>query len=63
MKNSSLAVAISYFELTKITNDLIGNGAPAPQSYAVLMVTYLIISLAIATLTNWVNRRLKLVER
>ncbi|NIV35296.1 MAG: ABC transporter permease subunit, partial [Anaerolineae bacterium] len=49
-KNSSLAVAISYFELTKITNDLIGNGAPAPQSYALLMVIYLIISLTIAAL-------------
>lgn len=62
-KNSSLAVAISYFELTKITNDLIGNGAPAPQSYALLMVIYLIISLTIAALSNVVNRRLALVER
>ena len=62
-KNSSLAVAISYFELTKITNDIIGNGAPAPQSYAVLMLIYLIISLAIALITNLVNRRLALVER
>ncbi len=61
-KNSSLAVAISYFELTKITNDIIGNGAPAPQSYALLMVIYLIISLVIAVLTNLVNRRLALVE-
>ena len=62
-KNSSLAVAVSYFELTKITNDIIGNGAPAPQSYALLMVIYLIISLIIAAISNVVNRRLALVER
>lgn len=62
-KNSSLAVAVSYFEVTKITNDIIGNGGPAPQSYLLLMFIYLVISLMIAALTNFVNRRLELVER
>ena len=62
-KNSSLAVAISYFELTKVTEVMIGNGAPAPQSYTVLILAYLIISLMIAGLTNFVNRRVALVER
>jgi general L-amino acid transport system permease protein len=62
-KNSSLAVAIAYVELTKVTGDLIGNGAPAPQSYGFLMLLYLMISLVIAAITNLVNRRLRLVER
>ncbi|HUF33144.1 MAG TPA: ABC transporter permease subunit [Acidimicrobiales bacterium] len=62
-KNSSLAVAISYFELTKITGDLIANGSPALQSFALLIVIYLGVSLSIAMLTNLVNRRLTLVER
>jgi general L-amino acid transport system permease protein len=62
-KNSSLAVAIAYFELTKITGDLIANGSPAPQAYVVLIGIYLMISLGIALLTNLANRRLALVER
>ncbi len=62
-KNSSLAVAVSYFEVTKITNDIIGNGGPAPQAYVLLMFIYLILSLMIAALTNFMNRRLALVER
>jgi general L-amino acid transport system permease protein len=62
-KNSSLAVAIGYYEVTQVTSVIIGNGAPAPQSFFLLMVIYLIISLIIAALTNVVNRRLALVER
>ena len=62
-KNSSLAVAIAYYEVTKVTTDIIGNGGPAPQSFLVLMVIYLIISLIIAGLSNVVDRRLALVER
>jgi ABC-type amino acid transport system permease subunit len=58
-----LAVAISYFEISKITNDIVGNGGPAPQSFMLLMLIYLIISLIIAALTNFVNRRLALIER
>lgn len=62
-KNSSLAVAIAYYEVTKVTTDIIANGAPAPQSFLLLMLIYLVISLIIAVLTNIVNRRLALVER
>jgi general L-amino acid transport system permease protein len=62
-KNSSLAVAIAYYEVTKVTTDIIGNGGPAPQSFLLLMFIYLIISLIIASLSNIVNRRLALIER
>ena len=62
-KNSSLAVAISYFELTKITAVSIGNRAPAVPSFAVLLLIYLLLSLTISTIVNVVNRRLALVER
>ena len=37
-KNSSLAVAISYFELTKVTPVSIANRAPAVPSFALLLV-------------------------
>lgn len=62
-KNSSLAVAISYFELTKITQVSIASRAPAVPSYALLLVIYLLLSLSISAITNLVNRRLAVVER
>lgn len=62
-KNSSLAVAISYFELTKITQVTIANRSPAVPSYGLLLFVYLAISLALSAITNVVNRRLALVER
>ncbi len=62
-KNSSLAVAISYFELTKITQVSVGNRAPAVPSFALLLAIYLVLSLAISAVVNLANRRLALVER
>ena len=62
-KNSSLAVAVSYFELTKVTQVSIASRAPAVPSYALLLLLYLALSLAIAAVANVVNRRLALVER
>jgi general L-amino acid transport system permease protein len=63
MKNSSLGIAISYYELTKITRVSIAQQAPAVQAILLLMAIYLLISLAIALVTNLVNRRLSLKGR
>jgi general L-amino acid transport system permease protein len=62
-KNSSLAVVVGYPELMRITRIGIGSGAPAPQSIAVLMFIYLLISLTIAGVVNIANRRLELRGR
>jgi general L-amino acid transport system permease protein len=62
-KNSSLAVAIGYYELTRITQISIGQAAPAPQAIFVLMLFYLAISLSIALVTNVLNRRLEIKAR
>jgi general L-amino acid transport system permease protein len=62
-KNSSLAVAISYFELTKVTEVSVANRAPAVPSFVLLLVSYLILSLLLSGAVNLVNRRLALVER
>jgi general L-amino acid transport system permease protein len=59
-KNSSLGIAISVYEVTKVTRVAISQGAPAPQAIAILMLVYLLFSLTIALLTNLVNRRLAL---
>ncbi|MGH8885200.1 MAG: amino acid ABC transporter permease [Egibacteraceae bacterium] len=59
-KNSSLAVAIGYFELTQITQQAVANGNPAPQLYLLLMACYLFLSLVISLVANLANRRLAL---
>ncbi|MGH3440776.1 MAG: amino acid ABC transporter permease [Nitriliruptorales bacterium] len=62
-KNSSLGVAIAFPELTRMTRVTVGNGMPAPQSFAVAMLIYLAFSFFLAGLTNVANRRLQFVER
>jgi general L-amino acid transport system permease protein len=59
-KNSSLAVAIGYPEVTGIVVVMVNNGSPAPQAFAVLMLVYLVFSLGISAVANVVNRRLVL---
>jgi general L-amino acid transport system permease protein len=59
-KNSSLGIAISVYEVTKVTRVSIAQGSPAPQAIGILMLVYLVFSLAIALVTNLVNRRLAL---
>ena len=62
-KNTSLAIAIGYAEITRLTFQTIGNGQPAPQMIAILMGAYLVFSLVISLLVNVINRRLELVTR
>lgn len=62
-KNSSLALAIGFAEITQVTVIVIGNGNPAPQSIGILMMAYLFLSLVIAAITNLINRRFQLVGR
>jgi general L-amino acid transport system permease protein len=63
VKNSSLGVAVSYYEVTKITQVSISQAAPAVQAILVLMAVYLLFSLSIALVTNVINRRLTLKGR
>jgi general L-amino acid transport system permease protein len=60
-KNTSLAIAIGYAEITLIVFQAIGNANPAPQLIVILMGAYLIFSLTISLLINFLNRRLQLV--
>jgi general L-amino acid transport system permease protein len=63
VKNSSLGVAVSYYEVTKITQVSISQAAPAVQAILLLMGVYLVFSLSIAFVTNLFNRRLTLKGR
>jgi general L-amino acid transport system permease protein len=60
-KNTSLAIAVGYAEVTRITFQAIGNGQPAVQLIAGLMASYLVFSLTISLLVNVINRRLAYV--
>lgn len=63
VKNTSLAIAIGYAEITLIVFQAIGNGNPAPQLILILMASYLLFSLTISLIVNYINRRAQLVTR
>ena len=62
-KNSSLAVAVGYYEITRIYTTVTNNTAPPPQAVMVLMGLYLTFSLGISLIANLINRRLQLDTR
>jgi general L-amino acid transport system permease protein len=63
-KNSSLAIAIGYMDLVATLGGITLNQTGREmESMMLVMLIYLTISLAIAGLMNWFNRRVKLVER
>lgn len=63
VKNTSLAAAVAYPDITNLTQTSIGNGRPAVPSIIVLMLVYLAFSLVISLVLNLVNRRMQLVTR
>jgi general L-amino acid transport system permease protein len=62
-KNTSLAIAVAFAEVTTVGFQAIGNGFPAPQIIVTLMGAYLLFSLTISFLVNILNRRLQYVTR
>ncbi|MCO6383947.1 amino acid ABC transporter permease [Oceanicola sp. 502str15] len=63
-KNSSLAIAVGYMDLTGTLMGITLNQTGKELETLLLgMLIYLIISLAISSLMNWYNNRVKLVER
>ena len=62
-KNSSLAVAVGYYEITRVYTTVTNNAAPPPQAVMILMGLYLTFSLGISLVANFINRRLQLDSR
>ena len=62
-KNSSLAVAIGFFEVTSVFQRIVNNATPALQGVVILMALYLTFSLTISAIANVFNRRLALESR
>lgn len=63
-KNSSLAIAVGYMDLTGTLMGITLNQTGKELETLLLgMLIYLIISLSISAVMNWYNNRVKLVER
>jgi general L-amino acid transport system permease protein len=63
-KNSSLAIAIGYMDLVATLGGItLTQTGREMESMMLVMLIYLAISLTIAGLMNWFNRRARLVER
>jgi general L-amino acid transport system permease protein len=63
VKNSSLGVAISFFELATVFQRVAANATPAVLALLPMMGFYLTFSLSISFIANNVNRRLALEGR
>ena len=63
-KNSSLAPAIGYPEMTAVwAGTVLNQSGQALECMAMVMGVYLLISLLISSFMNWYNKRVALVER
>ncbi|SPF77790.1 amino acid ABC transporter permease [Pseudoprimorskyibacter insulae] len=63
-KNSSLAIAVGYMDITGTLGGITMNQTGRElESVLMLMLVYLVISLSISLVMNWYNERVKLVER
>ncbi|WP_323785935.1 ABC transporter permease subunit [Thalassovita sp.] len=63
-KNSSLAIAVGYMDLTGTLMGITLNQTGRELETVLLgMLIYLVISLSISMVMNWYNNRVKLVER
>jgi len=62
-KNSSLAVGVGFPDMYNVTQTIFNQSGQAVQMIALMMTTYLLISLAISAVMNLLNQRLQVVER
>ena len=63
-KNSSLAIAVGYMDLTGTLGGITLNQTGRElETIMILMLIYLTISLTISAVINWYNEKIKLVER
>jgi general L-amino acid transport system permease protein len=62
-KNSSLAVGVGFPDLYNISSTIFNQSGQAVQVISLMMGTYLVLSLLISVVMNFINDRLKLPER
>jgi general L-amino acid transport system permease protein len=62
-KNSSLALFIGYQEVFSVGKIAINQAGRAVPVFAMVMFTYLLMSLIVSWILNWYNRRIQFVEK
>ncbi|MCV3210228.1 amino acid ABC transporter permease [Mesorhizobium sp. YC-39] len=62
-KNSSLAIAIGYPDLTATAGTVLNQTGQAVEGVLIMMAVYLVLSLVTSAVMNLVNARMALVER
>ncbi|MXX82407.1 MAG: ABC transporter permease subunit [Chloroflexi bacterium] len=62
-KNSSLAIAVSYTDIFQVTNTIINQSGQSVTGILMVLLAYLVISLAISLVMNLVNQRFEIVSR
>jgi general L-amino acid transport system permease protein len=62
-KNTSLGVAIAYPELVAITRTVVNQTGHALEMMAIVFAFFLSLNLMITTIFNYINHRLRIVER
>jgi general L-amino acid transport system permease protein len=62
-KNSSLAIAIGYPDLTATAGTVLNQTGQAVEGVFIMMIAYLVLSLVTSFVMNIVNARMALVER
>jgi len=63
IKDSSLGIAIGFPEMYNVSYTIINQSGRSIQVITIIMVVYLMISLATSALLNWYNTRIQFVER
>ena len=63
-KNSSLAIAVGYMDVTATIGRIsLNQTGRALECMSILLTIYLLLSLLISAFMNWYNKRIRLVER
>ena len=63
IKNSSLAIAAGYADMFNISNTILNQSGRSIEVFAMMMLAYLMMNLGVSYSMNWLNNRVKLVER
>jgi len=63
IKNSSLALFIGYQEVFSVGKIAINQAGRAVPVFAMVMFTYLFMSLIVSWILNWYNRRIQFIEK
>ena len=62
-KNSSLAIGIGFADIFTTSTTIMNQSGQTITGFLIVMVFYLILSLIISAVMNWVNSRFQLVTR